>query len=116
LRKQTETVQLMLNLHDKGYHFFLCPIVVAEVYAGAFIREYPLIEGFFAYCKQLTITEETGQIAGLYANQYRKAFNKVSLEDFLIAACAKQYQLSLWTRNKKHYPMQDIQLFEEFHV
>jgi predicted nucleic acid-binding protein len=116
LRKQNETVQILLELQDKGCEFYLCPVVVAEVYAGAFSREYLVIERFFSHCRQLTINDETGKIAGLYASQYRKAFHKISLEDYLIAACARQYQLCLWTRNKKHYPMQDIQLVEEFHV
>lgn len=38
------------------------------------------------------------------------------MEDFLIAACAKKFQLYLWTYNAKHYPMQDIQLIKEHDV
>ncbi|NOQ34678.1 MAG: PIN domain-containing protein [Methylococcaceae bacterium] len=114
LRKKAETIDTLLNLKQQKYRIYVCPVVIAEIYAGAFAKEYEQIATFFSYCQCLTIDESIGKIAGLYANQYRKAYNKISLEDYLIAACAKKYQLSLWTNNKKHYPMQDIQLFETY--
>lgn len=111
LRKQDTTVQMLLSLQQQNCEFYLCPVVVAEIYAGAFSKEFSIIEQFFSFCHTLTIDDEIGKIAGLYANQYRKAYSKISLEDYLIAACAKKYQLCLWTNNVKYYPMQDIQLF-----
>ena len=62
-------------------------------------------------CAMTDINAEIGFIAGKYANKYSKAFNKISLEDYLIAATVKIYTLTLWTYNKKHYPMEDITLF-----
>jgi len=47
-------------------------------------------------------------LTGKYANEFRKAFNGISLEDFMIAGTAKHYNLALWTYNKKHYPMRDL--------
>jgi len=116
LRKQAAMVKTLLVLQQQHCGFYICPIVVAEIYAGAFVKEYADIEQFFSYCHTLTIDSEIGKIAGLYANQFRKAYNKISLEDYLIAACAKKYQLCLWTNNAKHYPMQDIQLVKESDV
>lgn len=116
LRKKESTVHTLLNLKQQKCKLYVCPIVIAEIYAGAFTKEYEQISHFFSYCECLNIDKEIGKIAGLYANQYRKAYNKISLEDYLIAACAKKYQLVLWTNNKKHYPMQDIQLFEESYI
>jgi predicted nucleic acid-binding protein len=116
LRKQEATVKTLLAFQQQNCEFYICPVVVAEIYAGAFAKEYSDIEQFFSFCHTLTIDSEIGKIAGLYANQFRKAYNKISLEDYLIAACAKKYQLCLWTNNAKHYPMQDIQLVKETHV
>jgi len=116
LRKQEATVKTLLALQQQNCGLYICPIIVAEIYAGALAKEYSDIEQFFSYCHMLTIDDEIGKIAGLYANQYRKAYNKISLEDYLIAACAKKYQLCLWTNNTKHYPMQDIQLVKESDV
>lgn len=116
LRKQESSVKTLLVLKQKGVSIYVCPIVVAEIYAGAFAKEFTQIETFLSFCGSLAIDDEVGKIAGLYANQYRKSHHKISLEDYLIAACANKYRLSLWTNNKKHYPMQDIQLFEESNV
>jgi predicted nucleic acid-binding protein len=116
LRKQEGSVKTLFALRQLGALLYVCPIVVAEIYAGAFVTEYSQIEAFFSFCRSSMIDDEVGKIAGLYANQYRKSHHKISLEDYLIAACANRYQLQLWTNNKKHYPMQDIQLFEESNV
>jgi len=62
----------------------------------------------FSYFKTLEINEQIGIISGQYANQFRKAFQGISLEDYLIAGTAKYYGLILWTYNRKHYPMKDI--------
>ncbi len=116
LRKREDCVNTLLKLKRHGALLYVCPIVVAEIYAGAFTAEYRQIERFLSFCHSLAIDDEVGKIAGLYANQYRKSHHKISLEDYLIAACANRYRLQLWTNNKKHYPMQDIQLFEESNV
>lgn len=93
LRKHETTVNILLTLQQQNYAFYTCPIIIAEVYAGAFAKEYPLVEQFFSFFHTLALDSEIGKIAGLYANQYRKAYNKISLEDYLIAACVKKYQL-----------------------
>jgi len=69
-----------------------------------------MIEHFFHKLNHLDITEEMGVEAGNYANQFKKAYHKISLEDYLIAACAKSSGYLLWTNNVKHYPMKDIML------
>jgi predicted nucleic acid-binding protein len=38
--------------------------------------------------------------------------HSVELGDALIAACASSEGLKLWTLNKKHYPMKDIDFHE----
>lgn len=111
LKKQPELVARFLALVASKTSFLLSPIVVAEVYAGAFAREHKDIEAFFGLCQRIDLDSETGRIAGLYANQYRKAFQGISLEDFLLAASARTHHCPLWTGNRKHYPMSDIELF-----
>ena len=108
LKKKSETLEKLNFFSDA--QFFISPIVVAEIYAGARQKELAEIEEFFLYLTILDITDSIGKIAGNYANFYKKAYNKISLEDYLIAATVKEYKLKLWTYNKKHYPMQDIEL------
>ncbi len=110
LKKSPATVARFLALAAAQTTFLVNPIVLAEVYAGAFAREHKDIEAFFNLCQLIDTDSDTGRTAGLYANRYAKAFQGISLEDYLIAATAKNQRCPLWTRNRKHYPMDDIEL------
>jgi len=106
LKKKEETVEKITSF--KECEFYISPIVVAEIYAGARPKEIVQIEELLSYFKSVEINNEIGLITGKYANEFRKAFNGISLEDFMIAGTAKYYKLALWTYNKKHYPMRDL--------
>ena len=108
LKKKPETIDKFKSLIVKNAKFFISPIVIAEIYHGAIEKEYKQIEELFSFFEVIDINSEIGFLAGKYANKYSKAFNKISLEDYLIAATVKIYNLHLWTYNKKHYPMDDI--------
>ena len=111
LKKMPPVVERYLFLLEAQTTFLISPIVVAEVYAGAFKREHKDIEALLDLCQRVPMDSDTGRLAGLYANQYAKAFQGVALEDFLLAATARAHRCPLWTRNRKHYPMDDIELF-----
>ena len=112
LRQTANPVNQFIQLHHAGTIFLLSPIVIAEVYVGALTKEYASIEDFFRLCEFSPITIDIAKQAGNYAKQYRKAYNKISLEDYLIAATAKMNCCPLWTYNTKHFPMEDIHLFK----
>lgn len=111
LKKKPEMVAQFLELVESKTTFLLSPVVVAEIYAGAFEREYKAIEGFFKLCQQVDLDGETGRTAGIYAKRFSKTFQGISLEDFLLAATARAHRCPLWTHNRKHYPMDDVVLF-----
>jgi predicted nucleic acid-binding protein len=110
LKKSAPVVAQFLSLLEAKTTFLLSPIVVAEVYAGAFEREYKDIEVLFSMCECIAMDAQTGRVAGMYAKQFAKAFQGISLEDYLLAATARVHGCALWTHNKKHYPMDDITL------
>jgi len=112
LKKQPNIVGRFIGLLEAQTTFLLSPIVVAEIYAGAFEREYPAIENLFDFCQRIDLDNETGRLAGQYAQHYRKAWQGISLEDYLLAATARKHRCPLWTGNRKHYPMDDIVLYE----
>ena len=113
LKKAPPVAERFLALLEAKTTFLISPIVVAEVYAGAFSREYKDIEALFDLCQRIQTDSDTGRVAGLYANRYSKAFQGISLEDYLLAATARVHRCPLWTRNRKHYPMDDIEIFTE---
>lgn len=107
LKQQRETVAHFIALLEANTVFLLSPVVVAEIYAGALQREHKEIEILFSLCKRINIDSDTGQLAG----RYRKAHQGISMENYLLAASAQQNRCPLWTKNRKHYPMDDIALF-----
>lgn len=111
LKKVPAVVDTFLTLTQAQTRFLICPIVVAEVYAGAFKREYKAVEALFDLCQRIDMHVDTGRTAGLYANQFGKAYQGIALEDFILAATAHTHRCPLWTHNRKHYPMTDIELF-----
>jgi predicted nucleic acid-binding protein len=111
LKKDTDTVERFIELSEHGTIFLLSPIVIAEIYTGAFKHEHPQIETFFSLCQSLTLDGEVARMTGHYANRYQKAFQGISLEDYFLAATARQQRCPLWTGNRNHYPMDDIDLF-----
>ena len=111
LKKVSPVVEQFLSLLEAQTIFLISPIVVAEVYAGAFKREHKDIEALWDLCQRVPMDSDTGRMAGLYANQYAKAFQGIALEDYLLAATARAHRCPLWTHNRKHYPMDDIELF-----
>ncbi len=113
LKKSTSTVERFLDALDSKTTILISPIVVAEIYAGAFVREYRDIEALFALCQLTELNADIARIAGQYANQFAKSHQGVGLDDLLLAATAKAHDCPLWTRNRKHYPMTDIEVMTD---
>jgi predicted nucleic acid-binding protein len=103
LKKSAKFVQTFLELRATNTTILLSPVVVAEIYAGAFKREYKDIEAFFNLCELIELKSDCGRIVGLYANEFGKAFQGISLEDYFLAASARLLACPLWTLNRKYF-------------
>jgi hypothetical protein len=86
------------------------PVTVAELWHGARPDEYTLLDALFRALTCIPIDMEIGRRAGDYLHKFAKS-HAVELGDALIAATASLHNLSLWTRNRKHYPMKDCRFF-----
>jgi predicted nucleic acid-binding protein len=94
-----------------GIPTYCCAITWAEVGAGLRPGEEPTTDTFFQARGEVVIDAATGRRAGAYLSRYAKSHH-VELGDALIAAAASTAGLSLWTLNRKHYPMEDVRLYE----
>jgi predicted nucleic acid-binding protein len=89
----------------KSDHVLLVsPVSVTELWAGARANERAAIENLFGVLICVPIDAETGRLAGEYLHEYRRSHG-TELGDALIAAGAATRGATLWTRNRKHYPM-----------
>lgn len=90
---------------------YCTPISVAEVFAGIRPGEEEVTHTFFAVRGEVVLDAETGRRAGRYLARYARSHG-VAIADALIAAAATTSDLWLWTLNRKHYPMDDLRLFD----
>ena len=86
-------------------------ISVAELWAGARPSEYKALEALFEALNCVAVDAAVGRLAGEYLRRYRKS-HAVELGDALIASTAVTSGAKLWTRNRKHYPMPELVLYE----
>jgi hypothetical protein len=86
------------------------PVTAAELWAGARPREHDALTNLFRTLVCAPIDTETGRQAGDYLRQFHKS-HSLELGDALIAAAALLHHATLWTRNRKHYPMKDLSFF-----
>jgi predicted nucleic acid-binding protein len=89
---------------------FCSPVTVAELWHGARPPEHRILQALFSALNVVSIDASIGQRAGDYLRQFAKSHH-VELGDALIAATVSIHNLSLWTRNRRHYPMNDIAFY-----
>ena len=89
----------------------LCsPVSVAEIWHGARPKEHAILDALFASLICVPIDLEIGRRAGEYLSR-QHASHHVEPGDALIAATAVVHGAALWTRNRKRYPMPDVEIF-----
>lgn len=103
-------VEAVAELEAAGVPTYCTAISWAEIYAGLRPGEDALTEAFFNARGEVVLDALTGRRAGQYLARYGKSHG-VGLADALVAAAAATGGLRLWTLNRRHYPMEDL----EFH-
>ncbi len=99
-----------VDLSESDAEIAYSPVSVAELWAGALAHEHTALTSLFLALTCVPIDQEIGRRAGDYLRRYEKSHG-VDLGDALIAATAVMSNASLWTRNRKHYPMKELQMF-----
>ena len=99
-----------LALVSSGMVVHYSPVVAAEVWAGARPNEHQLISIFFRPLICIQSDYEIGELAGALLRKFAKSHG-LEIPDALIAATASQHKATLWTRNRKHYPMPELTFY-----
>ncbi|MGB7759773.1 MAG: type II toxin-antitoxin system VapC family toxin [Bryobacteraceae bacterium] len=86
------------------------PVTVAELWHGMRATEEAVVLRLLDAMIPLPIDAGIGRRAGEYLRRFHKSHG-VETSDALIAATAAVHGCSLWTRNRKHYPMRDVELY-----
>ena len=107
LRGHEPVVQQIGTMIEEHAELFWTPVSIAEIFAGVRKDEEDAVANLFVLLESLPVTPAVGRKAGQYLKSYAKSHG-VQLGDALIAACASSERFSLWTLNRKHYPMKDL--------
>jgi len=99
-----------IALADGADAVLYSPVTVAELWHGMRPAEEAAVLGLLDAMIALPIDAQIGRRAGDYLRRFHKSHG-VETADALIAATAATHACSLWTRNRKHYPMRDIHLY-----
>jgi len=110
LRDNEKIVKRFTEVYAREKKLCYSPITRAEIVTGLRRGEEVITAKLFGLMECLKIDDAIGHKAGEYMKSYR-ASHSTEIADALIASTAHVTDLPLWTLNKKHYPMKDIQFF-----
>lgn len=107
VRGDKKYVQWFENL-KKGTSLSISSVTVAEIYKNVFPSELINTEATINSFAIWDVTTSIAKQGGLYWQQYIKRFKNLNILDCIIAATAKEYDLTVLTLNTRHFPMKDI--------
>jgi predicted nucleic acid-binding protein len=87
------------------------PVTAAELWARARPDEHAGLAALFDTLACVPTDAALGRRAGEYLRRYRTSHG-IEPGDALMAASAVTRGAMLWTRNRKHYPMTDLQFYD----
>ncbi len=85
------------------------PVTTAELWHGLRPGEQAAVSKILETLTCVPLDDEIGRRAGSYLRQFHGSHG-LGTGYALIAAAAAVHGCALWTRNRKHYPMKDIEL------
>jgi hypothetical protein len=100
---------LLLHLLESGGPPAISAITVAEIEAGIGESERETVEVLLDRLPALALDPEIARTGGRFRREYG-ASHGVLLPDALIAATAVKHGRTLYTLNRKHYPMPEVEL------
>lgn len=85
-----------------------CCINIAETYAGMRKKEKEKTDRFIESLYYFEVTKEVAKLAGELRQKYFKKGKTLATTDVIITATAIIYNLTLITKNVKHYPFSEL--------
>lgn len=100
------------NMEEK--RLILSSITVAEFLSGAHENEKQIFNRILEKIEVVPVDKLVAKIGAEYRKRYTRKSKKVWLFDCLIAASCKVYGATLITKDKKDFPMKDIEVIQNF--
>lgn len=110
IRGNSKYIKLLDKLKDKSV-LAISTVTIAEIYQNAFSSEFLKTEQILNEYISCEVTPMIAKQAGLYWQYYSKKIKNISLIDCIIAATTRENKATLISLNVRHFPMEDIKLF-----
>lgn len=115
-KKKQQAVALIGQLIIVG-NIAISVITATELRSGWTEKESSIyLPKLYDLAKVIPVTKDIAEHAGAYRQIYRTRGQKIPTIDSLIASTAILHSYCLVTRNIKHYPMQELELYQEIYV
>jgi predicted nucleic acid-binding protein len=101
---------LILSWIDGSDDVAICPITVAEFYAGLTPEQASRWTPFINALTYWDISREAAMQAGQYRQALARAGRHITVTDALLAAVAQEQQSTLVTGNRKDFPIDGLSL------
>lgn len=111
LRKNSDVVEAVSRTKDRGVTA-ISVVTITEIYQNIFPSEIENTEEYIHRHIIYPVTEGIAKKAGMYWNEFSKKFTRLSGFDCMIAATAREHELTLITLNTRHFPMTDIRVID----
>lgn len=112
LRARNNRRGLLANLLHEGHSLTTSVLNVAEVYAGMRAGEEAQTAEFLSGLECFELQENAARLAGHLKNSWAKKGRALTLADTIVAAIAIENRCTLFTDNRKDFPMPEIQLYQ----
>lgn len=115
-KKKKAAVELVEKLSTLG-DIAVSAIAISELRSGWNKKEALLyLPKLYDIAKVIPITKTIAERAGEYRQMYGTRGNKLPTIDMLIAATAIVHSFCLVTRNIKHFPMPEVEIYKEIYA
>lgn len=109
IRGRKEIIEAVSSLKNKS-PTCISSLSIAEIYKNIFPEELIKTDDYINQHHIYPVDIEIAKQGGLYWQQHIKTVRNLSIIDCLIAATAKENNLTVVTLNSRHFPMRDIKV------
>jgi predicted nucleic acid-binding protein len=113
LRGRAPVVALLESLVRDGHQLGVCPVNVAELYAGLSPPERGKVERFVDSLELFSTGWDASKRAGQFKYDYAHRGLSITITDALIAAAAIEAEAILVTANTRDFPMPTLKIIAQ---
>lgn len=112
LRARNNRRRVLANLLHEGHSLTTSVLNVAELYAGMRPGEEMQTAELLSGLECIELDKSTARLAGHFKSLWAKKGRTLTLVDTIVAAIAIEHRYTLFTDNRKDFPMPEVHLHQ----